>query len=176
MALRITFSMARRNSSLSPSSVTGPLEARSRPQPWACASIEQSSTRPSTSSSIRRGSDLQTRRLAFSAGDFEHLADQRVKPVSFLLDPVERRRARFIGSRQFDGDTQASQGTAELMRNIEEETALRGQQGLNMIRHAIEGRGQVAQLIVTRFFGARGQIATPQPVDRGTKRRRGAVR
>src|ERR1035437_2076761 len=185
MALRMTFSTARRSSSGSPCSVTGSGEVKRRWQPRAAASMAESSTIWRTSSSKRMG--LRRRApgapsasvladefveadrvaaqgggVAFGAGDFQKLADEGVEAVGLLLNAVECGIQIVAGASQLHGNAQAGERRAELVRDIEEQAALGGKKGLDAAGHAVEGAGPVAQLIAAGGSGARGEIAAAE--------------
>ncbi len=68
----------------------------------------------------------------------------------------------FAGARQFHGHAQPRQRRAQLVRDIEQQAALGGQQGFDAAGHAVEGAGQLAQFVAARGIDARGEIAAAE--------------
>ncbi len=139
----MTFSTARRSSSGSPATVTG----RRRPV------FDLATARGGFDAGIVHqlphkfveadGVAAQRSRVALGARHLQELADQRVQPVGFLLDAVERRFGVVAGARQLHGHAQARQRRAQFVRNIEQQAALGGQQSFDALGHAVEGARQI---------------------------------
>ena len=61
------------------------------------------------------------------------------------------------GARQFHRHAQARQRRTQLVRNIEQQAALGGQQRLDAAGHAVEGARELAQLVAAGGIDARGE-------------------
>ena len=149
MALRMTFSTARRSSSGSPSTTARPRACRTADRSRArwLRSCE-SSTSSCTSSSRRTGLWRSELGIAFGPRHLQQLAYQRIQPVGFLLDPVERLIQVVAGPCQLDGHAQPSQRRTQFVRNVEQQAALRREQGFGAAGHAVEGAGQLAEFVL----------------------------
>ena len=108
----------------------------------------------------------QRRGIAFGARHLEQLAHQRVEPVGFLLNAVQRGVEVVARARQLHRHAQARQRRAQLVRNVQQQPALGGQQGLDAVRHAVEGARQLAQFVAAGRSHARRKVAAPEPFHR----------
>jgi len=77
----------------------------------------------------------------------QQFSDESVQPVGFLLDSVQCGIAVPSGSCQLDGHSQSSQRRAQLVRDVQQQPALGGNQILNAFRHLIKCAGKLAQFV-----------------------------
>ncbi len=164
MALRITFSTARRSSSGSPSTSAG-----SRRVVFDRAAVRGGFDAGILHQLLHQlvqahGIAPQRIGIAFGARDLQQLADQRIQAVRFLLDPVQGGVGIFAGAGQFHRHSEPGQRGTQLVRNIQQQAALGRQQRLDAVGHAVEGAGQLAQFVAARRAGARRKIAAAEPL------------
>ena len=163
MALRITFSTARRNSSGSPSTVHGSAGLEDDCAAAGRASKAPSSARAASSRSSRTRSARRAAGSPSARVTCRSCAHQLVQAVGFFLNTVERGAAVLAGARQFNRHSQARQRGAQLVGDIAQQAPLGRQQGLDAVRHAVERCGQVAPARrARRRVHARGQVAVAE--------------
>ena len=85
--------------------------------------------------------------------------------MSRLMRPRRLRRV-LTGDGQVDGDVEASQRRAQLVRDVLQQPALGRQQGLDPAGHLVERPRQLADLVLPRRVDPRRQIAPAEPVHR----------
>jgi len=110
------------------------------------------------------------RSAAFEPCEVEDLSDQRIQPIGFLLDPVERaRQVLRILPQQPRRGVQARERRAQFMRQIVQQAGLGGNQGLELLRHAIEVAAQIRDFIAPAAHAgehARVELALRRRVER----------
>ena len=95
----------------------------------------------------------------------EQLVDEVVEPIGLLADPRQGRLAIGAGPGQLDGEPQAGQGGAQLVRDVLEQPALGDQEGGDLVGHPVEGLGHLADLIATREVISDAQVAPAEFLD-----------
>ena len=100
--------------------------------------------------------------VAFGARDLQQLADQSVEAIGFLLNAVERGFGIVAGACEFDGDAEARQGRPQFVGDIQKQAAFGGEQRFQAVGHAVEGAGELAELVAAHTFSARRKIAAAE--------------
>ncbi len=103
--------------------------------------------------------------VAFGASDFEEASDELVEAAGLAFDAIEGGGGVLVGAGEFDGDAQAGEGAAKFVGDVEEETALGGEQGFDAPGHAVEGAGELAEFVVAFRGDAGGEVAAAEAVD-----------
>ena len=150
MALRTTFSMARRSTSRS--AVHGELAAAGEGDP----------------ATARVGFDLAILNhfaeelieaeafagvgggVAFGAGDLYEAADQVGEARDFFVHARDGGVAVVGSAGEFGGEAEAGQRRAKFVGDVLQQAALGGKQGADALRHAVEGAADFADFILAR--------------------------
>jgi hypothetical protein len=109
---------------------------------------------------------------ALEAGETEQASDEAVEATGLQLDAVEAADGFGIGAKasEAEGDREACEGRAQFVRDVCDETALRGDERFDLFGHVIELATEVGKL-VTAVCGAAadasGEIACGQAVGSG---------
>ena len=104
-------------------------------------------------------------RVALGGGELEELVDQAGEAVDVPLDPVERGLGVGPGPGQLDGEAEPGQRGPQLVRDVLEQPALGGHQGLDPGGHPVEGPGQLAELVAAGRADPGRQVAAAEEVD-----------
>ena len=164
IALRTTFSTARRKSSGWPLTLHEPEIMTSSEHPFASASTSQSSIRPSSKIVERQNFEVVGRWISLGARQLQQFIDEYAQPADIALDARKVFGGDFAGAGQIDGDVESSQRGAQFMRNILQQPALGRQQGFDAAGHFVERARELADLVLARRMGLRGQLASAELV------------
>ena len=112
-------------------------------------------------------------RIALGASHLDQFAHQTRQPVAFMLNAVQRPVAILARPRQFHRKPQPVERRTQLVRNILQQPALGGQQGLHAARHVVEGPRRIADLVLPvearphiEIPGAKAHHTFPQLAER----------
>ena len=175
-ALRSTFSTARRSSSRSPRTTAGP-----------CGRDAQAAAFGAGLERVVLGQGrTRSRSARFSGSREDGSPSAWVSFRSSSTSTVSRPTSRVIRSTaalrvltragQLDGEGEPGQRRTQLVRDVLEQPALDGQQGLDPLRHLVEGPGQVADLVPARRSHPCRQVALAEPIQARRRSRSGPTR
>lgn len=109
---------------------------------------------------------------ALEPGKTEQAADEAIEAASLEFDAVEAADGFWIGAKagEAEGDGEAGEWRAQLVRDVCDETALGGDERFDLFSHVIEFTAEVGELVTAvcrTAADARGEIACGEAVGCG---------